>query len=59
MARQRCAAGMESFEDLARKVKILERELAVQRVALDKLKQMGSAPRYQPEHVFAPIRKTA
>ena len=59
MARQRCVAGMESFEDLARKVKILERELAVQRVALDKLKQMGSVPKHQPEDLFLPIRKTA
>jgi hypothetical protein len=58
MARQRYAAGMDSFEDLARKVKILERELAVQRAALDKLKQMGPAPKHQSDHV-GPIRNTA
>ena len=59
MARQRCAAGMESFEDLARKVRILERELATQRVALDKLKQMGSTPKHHADHIFIPIRRTA
>jgi hypothetical protein len=32
---------MESLEDLARKVAVLERELRTQRLALDKLKQMG------------------
>ena len=34
MARRRAAAGMESLEDLARKVAILERELRVQRLDL-------------------------
>lgn len=42
--RRRTAAGLESLSDLARKTEILERELAVQQEALEKLRQM-SAPR--------------
>ena len=56
MARRRAAAGMESLEDLARKVAILERELRVQRLALEKLKQMGL--KRTPESV-GPSRKSA
>ena len=41
MARRRTAAGLESSADLARKIAVLERELAVQRDALEKLKEMG------------------
>ena len=41
MARRRAAAGLESSADLARKVAVLERELALQRDALQKLKEMG------------------
>jgi hypothetical protein len=41
MARRRVALGLESSADLARKVAVLERELAVQRDALEKLKEMG------------------
>ena len=59
MARRRAAAGMDSFEDLARKIAVLERELAVQRRALDKLKEMGPAPKRVPEMIIAPARKTA
>lgn len=61
MARRRSpAAGMDSYADLARKAEILERELAVQRQALDRLKQMGSAPKTLPQPATAPaIRKTA
>lgn len=40
--RRRTAAGLESLTDLARKCEILERELAVQREALEKLRQMGA-----------------
>jgi hypothetical protein len=49
---------MESFEDLARKMRILEQELEVQREALDKLKQM-STPRKQPDPVPVRSVKTA
>jgi hypothetical protein len=55
MARRRAAAGMESLEELARKVAILERELKIQRLALDKLKQLGI--KNVPER--APTKKSA
>jgi hypothetical protein len=58
MVRRHAAAGMDSFEDLARKVAILERELALQRQALDKLKAMGPAPKRVPE-TLVPARKSA
>jgi hypothetical protein len=35
---------MDSIEDLAQKMEILERELAVQRQALERLKRMGPDP---------------
>jgi hypothetical protein len=58
--RRRTAAGIESLEDLARKSEILERELAVQRQALEKLRQMGLTHRKQiPETVVHVVRKTA
>jgi hypothetical protein len=41
MARRRMASGLESSAELARKIAVLERELAVQRDALEKLKQMA------------------
>ena len=56
MSRRRAAAGMESLEDLARKVAILERELRIQRQALDKLKQMGPK---RPSDSTAPAKKSA
>lgn len=56
--RHQPAAGMDSFEDLARKVEILERELAVQQKALDRLKQMGPTPKPPPQ-LTEPVRKTA
>lgn len=43
--RRRTAAGLESLADLARKTEILERELAVQRQALDRLREMAVEPR--------------
>ena len=56
MARRRAAAEMESLDDLARKVAILERELRIQRLALEKLRQMG--PKRAPERA-APAKKSA
>ena len=41
MTRRPKPAGLESSADLARKVEILEREMASQREALERLKQMG------------------
>lgn len=56
--RPRTPSGMESYEDLARKIKVLERELEVQREAIDKLKQMGRTPRDVPQ-APSPVRKSA
>jgi len=57
--RRRMAAGLESLADLARKCAILERELVVQRQALEKLKQMG-APRRDVLDASSPaVRRTA
>ena len=43
MGRRPKAVGFESSAELARKIDILEREMATQRAALDRLKQIGSA----------------
>jgi hypothetical protein len=58
MARRPAAAGLESLEDLDRKVAILEQELAVQRGALEKLRQMGPESKPSPESAV-PARKSA
>ena len=57
--RRRTAVGSDSLEELARKAKILERELAVQREALDKLKEMGTARKPEREPIAPVARKTA
>ena len=58
--RRRTAAGIESLADLARKSEILERELAVQRQALEKLRQMGlTHAKHASETVPAVVRKSA
>ena len=44
MSRRAKAVGLDSSVDLARKVEILEREMATQREALERLKQMGVSP---------------
>jgi hypothetical protein len=58
--RRRTAVGIESLEDLARKSEILERELALQRQALEKLRQMGLAHTKNVSETVSPVaRKTA
>jgi len=57
--RRRTAAGLESLADLARKAEILERELAVQRQALEKLRQMAITARKDTDVLTIPARKTA
>lgn len=42
--RRRPAPGMDSLADLAQKVKVLEREMAAQRKAMERLKQLGPEP---------------
>lgn len=53
--RRRVVQGVESSQDLARKLEVLERELAVQRAAMEKLKELGPFRRVTP----ASGRKTA
>ena len=57
MARRPRTVGTESALDLARKAEILEREMAVQRDALERLKQMGTSRHPDPEQVLDPRRK--
>jgi hypothetical protein len=60
MARRPRTAGADPFTDLAKKVEILEREMALQRIALEKLKQMGPTPtRHAPVTTETRSRKTA
>ena len=59
MARRRATAPVDPFADLAKKVEILEREMAVQRAALDKLKEMGNRAAKNQEPAVQPIRRTA
>jgi len=57
--RRRTAPGMDSFADLAQKIKILEREMAVQRKAMDRLKELGSERRITDIREISPASKTA
>jgi hypothetical protein len=57
--RRRTAAGLESLADLARKAEILERELAVQRRALEKLRQMAAPPKGVSDFIPTLARRTA
>lgn len=58
MSRRRAAASDDPFADLERKVEILEREMAVQRAALDRLKELAS-PGSREEPYVRPVAKTA
>ena len=57
--RRRMAQGVESSQDMARKLEVLERELAVQRAAMEKLKQLGPVGRPAPAPARPPRRKSA
>jgi hypothetical protein len=57
--RRRVVQGVESSQDLARKLEVLERELAVQRAAMEKLKDLGPSRKTTPVAGRAPGRKTA
>ena len=58
--RRRMAQGVESSQDLARKLEVLERELEVQRVAMEKLQKMvGTARKATPATARLHVRKTA
>lgn len=56
--RRRMVQGVESPQDLERKLEILERELEVQRAAMEKLKLLGPAAKATPARARLP-RKTA
>jgi hypothetical protein len=60
MARRSKSAGRDPFADLAKKVEILERELSVQRTAMERLKEMVGTrlPRRTLPH-SAETRRTA
>jgi hypothetical protein len=51
--------GVESSQDLERKLEILERELEVQRAAMEKLKLLGPPGKPTPAQARLPRRKTA
>ena len=59
MARRPKTAGPDPFADLAKKMEVLEQELAVQRAALDKLKDLGAARRVSHDEPLARVRKSA
>jgi hypothetical protein len=56
--RRRMVQGVESSQDLARKLEVLERELAVQRAAMEKLKEMATA-KAKPAAARLNVRKSA
>lgn len=59
MARRLRTAGPDPLADLAKKTAILERELRVQRSAMDRLKEIGApAPRRSKPHANT-TRRTA
>jgi hypothetical protein len=51
--------GVESSQELARKLEVLERELAVQRAAMEKLKLLGPPEKAAMLPRRVPRRKTA
>lgn len=59
MPRRRRIQGVESSQDLERKLEILERELAVQRAAMEKLKLLGPSEKAMPARARLTRRKTA
>lgn len=57
--RRRMVQGVESSQELARKLDVLERELAVQRAAMDKLKELGPSRKAAPAPARLKTRKSA
>ena len=57
--RRRMVQGVESSQDLARKLEVLERELEVQRAAMEKLKLLGPSGKTAPAPARLVPRKTA
>jgi hypothetical protein len=60
MPRRPRTVGIESSLDLARKAEILEREMATQREALERLKEMGTTRQIDGEdNTTQPIQRPA
>jgi len=57
--RRRTTQGVESQQELASKLEILERELAVQRTAIEKLKELGAPQKAALPPGRLKARKTA
>lgn len=57
--RRRMVQGVESPQDLERKLEILERELEVQRAAMEKLKLLGPAEKAAQARARLTRRKSA
>ena len=57
--RRRGVQGVESPQDMARKLEVLERELAVQRAAMEKLKELGTSRKATPAAARLGSRKSA
>lgn len=57
--RRRMVQGVESSQELARKLEVLERELAVQRTAMEKLKLLGPSEKAATRPGRLAGRKTA
>lgn len=59
MPRRPKALELDPFADLAKKVEILEREMSVQRAALDRLKALARPHHPRRDEAPTPARKTA
>ena len=57
MARRRRSAATDPFADLAKKIEILEREMATQRAAMARLREKPERP--EGRTATHPTRKTA
>lgn len=57
--RRRPTTGMESYAELDRKLEILERELEAQRIAIEKLKELGKPVKTAAPATPPTVRKSA
>jgi hypothetical protein len=62
MPRRPRTVGIESSADLARKAEILEREMATQRAAIERLKEMGTSRHLDVDSTLSskkPVQRSA
>ena len=57
MPRRRKPAGLECLVELARKAAILEREMSVQRDAIERLRERAVQPGDKPDRRTSPARR--